>query len=88
MLLKDTLKNIQMNWRKIQKKNRCDNMDNGGTPAIVLRYLILTKRRNMNKQKKDDSTNKDEFVNCRCCGEYIQGDSRSSSDKRYCSDCA
>ena len=40
-----------------------------------------------NKQK-DDSTNKDEFVNCRCCGEYIQGDSRSSSDKRYCSDCA
>ena len=41
-----------------------------------------------NKQKKDDSTNKDEFVDCRCCGEYIQGDSRSSSDKRYCSDCA
>ena len=75
-------------------------MDNGGIPAIVLRYLILTKRRNMNKQKiiqwddfknkqkKDDSTNKDEFVDCRCCGEYIQGDSRSSSDKRYCSDCA
>ena len=37
----------------------------------------------MNKEnkKKDDSTNKDEFVNCRCCDEYIQGDSRSSSDK-------
>jgi len=42
----------------------------------------------MNKEKKDDSTSKDEFVNCRCCGEYIQGDSRSSSDKRYCNDCA
>jgi len=68
----------------------CDNIDNGGIAAIVLRYLILTKRRNMNKEnkKKDDSTSKDEFVNCRCCGEYIQGDSRSSSDKRYCNDCA
>ena len=39
-------------------------------------------------KEKNDSTNKDEFVNCRCCDEYIQGDSRSSSDKRYCSDCA
>jgi hypothetical protein len=45
----------------------------------------LTKRRNM---KKDNSKPSDEFTHCRCCGEYIKGDSRSSSDKRYCNDCA
>ena len=28
----------------------CDNIDNGGIAAIVLRYLILTKRRNMENE--------------------------------------
>jgi len=37
---------------------------------------------------KDSSKRTDEFTHCRCCGEYIKGDSRSSSDKRYCNDCA
>tara|TARA_R110000824_G_scaffold388275_1_gene583782 strand:- start:161 stop:292 length:132 start_codon:yes stop_codon:yes gene_type:complete len=43
----------------------------------------------MNKEnKKDDSKPSDEFTNCRRCGEYIKGDNRSTSDKRYCGDCA
>jgi hypothetical protein len=40
------------------------------------------------KKKKDNSKPSDEFTNCRCCGEYIKGDNRSTSDKRYCMDCA
>jgi hypothetical protein len=46
---------------------------------------FINKKENM---KKDNSKPSDEFTHCRCCGEYIKGDSRSSSDKRYCNDCA
>lgn len=40
------------------------------------------------RKKKDNSTPADEFVNCRCCGVYIYGGERSTSDKRYCMECA
>ena len=39
------------------------------------------------RPKKDNSKKTDYFVNCRCCGEYIRGDFRSSFDKRYCQNC-
>ena len=35
------------------------------------------------KTKKDNSKPSDSFINCRSCGEYIKGDNRSTSDKRY-----
>jgi len=39
------------------------------------------------RKKKDNSKPSDYFVNCRCCGQYIRGDWRSTFDKRYCMDC-
>ena len=39
------------------------------------------------EKKKDNSTPKDVFINCRSCDEYIQPNDRLH-DTRYCMSCA
>jgi len=41
----------------------------------------------MTDKNKKPNTQDKEPVNCACCGEYIKGDSRSTSNPIYCDDC-